>query len=80
MPLGEPLDGAEKRRSKGTVSRCSAGVPVTHASVAPFPRCFSDLRRRAARMVRCRSTFPSLNECSERDKAVMGLWEERGFQ
>jgi hypothetical protein len=35
MLLGEPLDGAEKRRSKGTVSRCSAWVPVTHASVVP---------------------------------------------
>jgi hypothetical protein len=40
MLLGEPLDSAEKRRSKGTVSRCSAWVPVTHASVAPVPRHF----------------------------------------
>jgi hypothetical protein len=40
MLLGEPLDSAEKRRSKGTVSRCSAWVPVTHASVAPVRDVF----------------------------------------
>jgi hypothetical protein len=40
MLLGEPLDGAEKRRSKGTVRRCSAWVPVTHASVTPFRDVF----------------------------------------
>ena len=40
MLLGEPLDGAEKRRSKVTVGRCSAWVPVTHASVTPFRDVF----------------------------------------
>jgi hypothetical protein len=40
MPLGEPLDGAEKRRSKGTVTDARRGLPVTHASVAPFRDVF----------------------------------------
>jgi hypothetical protein len=31
MLLGKPLDGTEKRRSKGTVSRCSAWVAPIRA-------------------------------------------------
>jgi hypothetical protein len=42
MLLDEPRDGAEKRRSKATVRRCSAWVPVTHAS---SPRSATFFRR-----------------------------------
>jgi hypothetical protein len=70
MPLGEPLDGAEKRRSKGT-SPSMLGVGPGHPRLGhPFPRRFSDLRRRAARRIRWRSTFPGPNEYSESGKVV----------
>jgi hypothetical protein len=56
--LHEPLDGAEKRRSEAFVCRCSAWVPVTHASVTPLRNVFRTDAARAARKVRFRSMFP----------------------
>jgi hypothetical protein len=62
MLLGEPLDGAEKRRSKGP-GPSMLGVGPGHPRLGhPFPRRFSDVRHRAARRIRCRSTFPGSNE------------------
>jgi hypothetical protein len=53
MLLREPLDGAEKRRSKGT-GPSMLGVGPGHPRLGhPFPRRFSDVRRRAVRRIRC---------------------------
>jgi hypothetical protein len=40
MLLGEPLDGTEKRRSKGTGPSMLGVAPVTHAPVTPFRDVF----------------------------------------
>jgi hypothetical protein len=64
-------NGAEKRRSTGT-GPSMLGVGPGHPRLGhPFSRRFSDLRRRVARRIRCRSTFPGPNEDSESDKAVL---------
>jgi hypothetical protein len=79
MLLAEPLDGAEKRRSKGpgpSVLGVGPGHPRPRLG-HPFPRRFSDVRRRAARRIRCRSTFPGPSEYSERDKVVLRTGSRR---
>jgi hypothetical protein len=56
MLLGEPLDGAGKRLCAREIRR-----PGQLRELADRRRCeaFSGARRRAARKVRCRSTFPA---------------------
>jgi len=57
--LREPLDDAEKHRFEEIVLRCSAWVPVTHASVTPLRDVFQTDAPRVARKVRFRNTCPA---------------------